>query len=88
MYYSELATIVETLPIVPNKFSITTTKDYYADMYFLVKKTTLSYSTYPNLPKILSCLIKDKAKGMDFIPTKFLKETANVLVSLLHSLKL
>ena len=40
MYYSELATIVETLPIVPNKFSITTTKDYFADMYFLVKKTT------------------------------------------------
>ena len=38
MSYSELATnLVEMLPIVPNKFSVIATKDYYAYVYFPVK---------------------------------------------------
>ena len=39
MLYSEIVTnLLEKKSIVPNKFSYSTAKDYYADIYFLVEE--------------------------------------------------
>ena len=81
-FYSELAGgLQEILPRAPNKFTSQTTKNYHA-------KTSCSVSNdfeFSNLSekvikKILLSLDTSKAAGMDQIPSKVLRDGAEVLV--------
>ena len=73
-FYSELAGgLQEKLPIVPNKFTSQTTKNYYAKTSCNVSNDfEFSNVSEEDVKKIFLSLDTSKSAGMDQITTKFL----------------
>ena len=80
-FYSELAgDLQEKLPSAPNKFTILTTKNYYAKTSCNISSDfECSNVSEEDIKKILLGLDTSKTAGMDQIPAKFLQDSAEVL---------
>ena len=80
-FYSELAGGLQgKLPRAPNKLTGQTTKNYYAKTSCNVSdEFEFSNVSEEDVKKILLSLDTSKATGMDQIPAKFLRDSAEVL---------
>ena len=78
--YSELAgNLVKKLPEPPLKFTAKRTKMFYEKLKPNTKKIELLYITENITKKLPCCLDVSKAPGIDEIPSRFLKDGAEIL---------
>ena len=86
-FYSELAgNLVRKLPVTPNKFTNNSTKQYYINVEKNYHNFELCNETLENIKKILFCMDTSKARNLDGMSSKFLKDGAEVVASPLWNL--
>ena len=78
-YFDLVGNLVRKLPVALYKFNKDLMKQYYINIKKSCHNSELCNATLETIKKILGCLDASKAPGFDRMPSKLLKDGAEVL---------